>query len=108
MGYVDDLGDAIISILGNAKAYGEAFNISGVELVTLQQLVKIVADALKMKVDIRCLNAESKIDKETCSLPDFHYFVDIHKAKEVLDISPKTNIIEGMRKTALWWLKNNS
>jgi nucleoside-diphosphate-sugar epimerase len=106
LGYVDDLADAIISILGNAKAYGEAFNISGAELVTIQQLVKIAADALKMKVDIRCLNDESNIDKESCSLPDFHYLVDIRKAKEILDISPKTNLVEGMRRTALWWLEN--
>ena len=106
LGYVDDLADAIISILGNTKTYGEAFNISGAELVTIQQFVKIAADALKMKVDIQCLSNESNINKETCSLPDFHYFVDILKAKEILDISPKINLVEGMRKTALWWLKN--
>jgi nucleoside-diphosphate-sugar epimerase len=106
LGHVDDLSNAIILILGNVKAYGGAFNISGAELVTVQQLVKIVADTLKMKVDIRFLSDKSNIEEEICSLPDFHYFTDIRKAKETLNISPKINLVGGIQKTVSWWLKN--
>jgi len=102
-GYVYDLCKAIIAIIGNEAAYGQAFNISGRELVTINQLIDLVSSVIAMKADFR-FNASSQ--EEASALTSKHRFADIGKAEKVLGIIPETSLSDGIKTTHEWWLIN--
>jgi len=104
-GYVDDLAEAIVKMAGNPAAYGEAFNISGAETVSVRQLVREAAGVLGAEANIAYLNEDEKTDSEFLAFPAFDYFVDSGKAKDFLGIIPKMGLAEGLEKTAEWWRK---
>jgi 2'-hydroxyisoflavone reductase len=99
LGYVDDVARIMISTIGNEKAFNEAFNVGGEELVTLEQLIQIIARILGEEARIEF---KVKTNEETCSFPDFHYFVSLNKAKNLLGFQP-ISLQEGMEKTIFWW-----
>lgn len=80
--------------------------MSGSELVTLLQLIKIIEHLLKKKADIRFLTDKTAANGEVCSLRDFDYVVDLRKAQNILNLRQKTTLEEGLRKTFEWWSKN--
>lgn len=105
-GYVYDLCKAIIALLGNKDAYGQAFNISGREFVTVKQLIDLVSSTLGMKADIKFGGESSVGSSEISSLTNSHRLADIEKAQRMLGIIPTTSLIEGLKKTYEWWLTN--
>lgn len=101
LGYVDDVARFMISTIGKEEAFNEAFNVGGEELVTLEQLIQIAARILGEEARIEF---NVKTNEETCSFPDFHYFVSLNKAKNILGFQT-TSLQEGMEKTIFWWEK---
>lgn len=102
-GYVYDLCKAIIAMIGNEAAYGQAFNISGRELVTISQFIDLVSSVIAMKSDVR-FNASSQ--EEASALTSKHRFADIGKAEKVLGIIHGTSLLDGIKTTHKWWLMN--
>lgn len=104
-GYVSDLAEAMLVMANNEKAFGEAFNVSGKELLTVNDFIYLAAKAVEKDIVIIHTDYSNyKIDVEGFArLPDVHRFADISKAKDLLGIEPRTNISEGIRKTASWW-----
>ncbi|PJA88554.1 MAG: hypothetical protein CO139_02490 [Candidatus Moranbacteria bacterium CG_4_9_14_3_um_filter_36_9] len=105
-GYVDDLCKAIIALIGNEVAYGQAFNISGRELVTIRQLIDLISLTLGSEVNIR-FNADGLMDVgKVSSLTSKHRFSDIGKAERMLGVIPAMSLSEGIKITHQWWLTN--
>lgn len=50
--HASDFANSFVNLIGNPKAYGEAFHITGNKLYTWEQLTKIMADALGVKPKI--------------------------------------------------------
>jgi nucleoside-diphosphate-sugar epimerase len=106
LGYVYDLCRAIIALIGNQTAYGQAFNISGRELITTTQLVSLISAILGKSADVR-FEAVGLVDPQGVStITDRHRFSDISKAEKMLGIVPATSLSDGIKKTYEWWLTN--
>ncbi|MFA5248234.1 MAG: NAD-dependent epimerase/dehydratase family protein [Patescibacteria group bacterium] len=100
-GYVYDLCQAITSIIGNKTAHGHVFNISGRELVTINQFLNLVSTVIGVKADAR-FDIQDQENQST--LTDKNRFADISKAERVLGIIPETSLIDGIKTTYKWWL----
>lgn len=107
-GYVYDLCQAVIALIGNEKAYGQAFNISGRELITTAQLVSLISLILGKRADVRFDASGLAGTQEKSTITDIHRFSDISKAEKVLGIIPATSLSEGIEKTYKWWSTNRS
>lgn len=103
-GYVYDLCKAIISIIGNKIAFGEAFNISGSELVSVNQLVSLISMVVGRKAKI----SHVPTGENASPLTTNHRFADVGKARDILKIFPETSLFDGLTKTYQWWLTERS
>jgi dTDP-glucose 4,6-dehydratase len=102
-GYVYDLCKAIIAMIGNEAAFGQAFNISGRELVTISRFIELVSSAIATESEVR-FNTSNQ--EEVSALTSKHRFADIGKAEKVLGIIPETSLFDGIKITHEWWLMN--
>src|SRR5919204_1911764 len=52
-GHVQDLADAMAAMLGNPKAHGQAYNVTGEELITQVGFVELIAEVMGRAVRLR-------------------------------------------------------
>ncbi len=55
-GHVEDLADVMVALLGNARAYGQAYNVMGEDVVSQVGFVELVAEAMGRPVTFRHLD----------------------------------------------------
>ena len=103
-GFVEDLAEAMLLMANNKLAYGEAFNVSGNELVTVDTFIRLTANAVGKSINI--IHGSEDIPGESDLFPKIHRFADISKAKTILGIEPKFSLSEGLKRTAKWFLKS--
>lgn len=94
--YIDDMTDALESILTNKNSEGEVFNIGNPEATsTTLQTAETV---------IRLSNSSSKIEFEELKYPEVNIRVpSIEKAKRILNFKPKIGFEQGIKKTIEWY-----
>lgn len=94
--YVDDIADAILRILENPAAVGEAFNIGNVRSVcTTYDL------ALRIR---RLTGSVSKIAYRELGYKDVEIRIpNIDKARSILGWEPKIDLDEGLAATVAWY-----
>lgn len=93
--YVQDVVDGYLFLMKNFdKVKGEAFNFSSSENLSVLELVKKAEKILGKKIDYKIL------DKARNEIPYQH--LDDDKIKK-LGWEPKIDIIEGLKKTYLWY-----
>lgn len=103
-GYVYDLAEAMIVMIGNSESYGQSFNISGKELVTVNQFISLAARAVSKEAKVSYLDGCSTDGiSDLARFPSVHRFADISKAEKILGIKPKTDLQNGLKETADWW-----
>lgn len=90
--YVDDAVEANILAATVPEARGEVFNVARGERITLDELVKTINTALGTQIP------PSYGPERPGDIKDS--FADISKAADILGYSPKTPILEGVRRTA--------
>lgn len=96
--HASDVAQAFSSAVGNHKAFNQTFNIAGEEILTVEEYVLKVADALgisRVEVLLVPISPEMAADKISgFEFPPFFsgvaFVSDIAKAKERLGYSPKT------------------
>lgn len=103
-GFVKDLADAMLFMASNKLAYGEAFNVSGYELVTVDAFIHLAANAVGKSIEIT--HGYEDASGKSNLFPKIHRFADISKVKDVLGIKPKTSLRDGLRRTSEWFLKS--
>lgn len=99
--YVDDLVLLMISMIDNKVSFNEDFNVGGDDKITLEDLIHVCAHILDEEVKIE-FNSET--NEETCSFPNFDYFVGTDKVKDELGFQT-TNLQKGLEETVRWWKK---
>lgn len=126
MVYIDDLVDAFILASEVDEAIGEAFIIGGAERLTLNRIIDLIAEQLRV-VPIR-MHLPAKpfqllgtlIERICISLeiePPIHrrrvdFFTksrafNITKANKILNFTPKVLIRERLAQTATWYSKHD-
>jgi nucleoside-diphosphate-sugar epimerase len=122
MTYIDDLVDGIVRAATRPEAAGEVFTIAGEKYTTLNDLVKLVADAVGVKrreihipltpvmvAAVLCERVFRSIGKRPPLYPRrAEFFVlnrafSIEKARRLLGYEPKVSLEEGLRRTADWY-----
>ena len=94
--YIDDIVEAVISIIEKKQSVGNSFNIGNpnASIKNLELAKKI----------IQLTGSSSKMVFREVDYPDVRKRVpDIGKAKKLLGFWPKVNLEEGIKKTAEWY-----
>jgi nucleoside-diphosphate-sugar epimerase len=94
--YIDDIIDALCSILENDRANGHAFNIGNPKsTLTIYHLAREI---------VRLSGSRSQIVFRERNSPDVEIRIpDINKAKEILGFRPQVEIEEGLLRTIEWY-----
>jgi len=105
-GHVDDLADAFVLAAGKEQAFGQVYNITGAEAVTINGYIRIIGNVMGKEPEILYL---SPADVRKLEKPIFPYawrrslFFSIDKAREQLGFWPKYDIEAGLAQTYKWY-----
>lgn len=96
--YITDVISALLKAL-NQECKNEEINIGSGEATSLNELVKTIEQITDKTLQVEYLPSRS------FDVPEI--YLDIAKAKRILDWNPETQLIYGIEKTINWILKNN-
>jgi nucleoside-diphosphate-sugar epimerase len=101
-GHVHDLAVAMSQVIGNKKALGQIYNISGDRYVTFDGLARACAAAAgKSPSDLQILHYDpKKFDfgkRKAFPMRPQHFFASIDKATRDLGWSPKFDLVSGLQ-----------
>jgi nucleoside-diphosphate-sugar epimerase len=100
LGHVADLADAFVAVLGNEKAMGQVYNISGERYVTFDGLAKACAKAMGApEPELVHFNAKDYDfgKKKAFPMRDQHFFASIDKAQRELGWTPRFGLVDGLK-----------
>jgi len=111
-GHVEDLADAMAAMLGNPKSFGQAYNVTGEEVVTQAGFVELIADVLERPVGLvpfdpallRELGAAGPVFGQNL-VYDCHAVYTTWKLRTELGLHPRYSLVSGLRQTFEWFLK---
>jgi nucleoside-diphosphate-sugar epimerase len=101
-GHVQDLVRAMVLAVGNPKALGQIYNVSGQSTVTFDGLARVCAAvAGKSPNDLKIVHYDPKSfdfgKRKAFPLRPQHFFADIHKAQSDLNWSPEFDLVSGLK-----------
>jgi UDP-glucose 4-epimerase len=102
LGHVKDLAAAMVSMLGNPRAVGQIYNISGDRYVTFDGLARACAEAAGKAPDqLKLAHYDPKKfnfgKRKSFPFRVQHFFADIHKAQKELYWQPEYDLISGLK-----------
>ncbi|MEI6444597.1 MAG: NAD-dependent epimerase/dehydratase family protein [Nostocales cyanobacterium ELA583] len=102
LGHVQDLAQAMMQIIGNEKAIGEIYNISGDRFVTFDGLARACAVAAgKSANDVKIVHYDpKKFDfgkRKSFPMRVQHFFASVNKARIELNWQPQYDLISGLQ-----------
>jgi len=102
LGHCQDLAAAMVSVLGNDRAVGQIYNISGEKAVTFDGLAKACAIAVgKDPNALKIVHYNPKDfdfgKKKAFPMRVQHFFADISKAKTDLGWQPQYSLVSGLK-----------
>ena len=101
-GHVEDLATAMSAVLGNEKAIGQIYNISGDRYVTFTGLAYSCAEAMgKNSADVEIKYYDPTLfnlgKRKAFPLRVQHFFADVYKAMNDLNWQPKYDLVSGLK-----------
>lgn len=101
-GHVQDLAKGMAAVLGNERAIGQIYNISGERYVTFAGLARACAEAAGKSADeIKIVYYDPKSfdfgKRKAFPLRMQHFFADIHKAMTHLQWQPEFDLVSGLK-----------
>ena len=101
-GHIQDLAVAMSKILGNQRAVGKIYNVSGDRYVTFDGLAYACAQAAgKSPADIKLVHYDpSAFDfgkRKAFPVRQQHFFADVHQAQTDLDWQPQYDLVSGLK-----------
>lgn len=101
-GHVKDLATAMVAVLGNPRAVGQTYNVSGDRYVTFDGLARACAVAAgKSPDELKIVHYDPKQfdfgKRKTFPIRAQHFFADIQKAKKELYWKPEYDLISGLQ-----------
>ncbi|NJR69911.1 MAG: NAD-dependent epimerase/dehydratase family protein [Synechococcales cyanobacterium CRU_2_2] len=102
LGHVQDLATAMVAMLGNARAIGQIYNISGDRYVSFDGIARACAEAAgKSPEQLSIVHYDPKAfdfgKEKAFPLRMQHFFADIQKAKAELNWQPSFSLAEGLK-----------
>jgi len=102
LGHVKDLATAMAAVLGNQKATGQVYNISGERYVTFDGLARACAVAAGKSLDsIQLIHYDPKQfdfgKRKAFPMRVQHFFADVNKAIQDLNWKPEFDLISGLQ-----------
>lgn len=102
LGHVKDLAMAMAAVLGNKKAIGEIYNISGDRFVTFDGLARACAEAAGKSADsLKLVHYEPKQfdfgKRKAFPMRVQHFFAGVNKAMKDLEWAPEFNLVSGLK-----------
>lgn len=102
LGHVQDLATAMAAVLGNRKAIGQIYNVSGDRYVTFDGLARACAVAAGKDPDtLKLVHYDPKQfdfgKRKAFPIRVQHFFADINKAKKELYWNPEFDLVSGLR-----------
>lgn len=101
-GHVQDLAQAMTHVLGNAKAQGQIYNVSGDRYVTFDGLARACAQAAgKDPASLKIVHYDPKQfdfgKRKAFPLRPQHFFASIQKAMRDLHWQPEYDLVSGLQ-----------
>ena len=102
LGHVKDLAAAMAAVLGNSKAVGQIYNVSGDRYVTFDGLARACATALGKSSDaVQIVHYDpKKFDfgkRKAFPMRMQHFFASVNKAMTEIDWHPEYNLLTGLQ-----------
>jgi nucleoside-diphosphate-sugar epimerase len=108
-GHVEDLADAMAEMLGNPRAYGQAYNVMGEEAITQVGFVELIADVMGRPVRLHHVDPAVIAGVERPGpvfgqnlVYDCHAVHTTHKLRAELGIRPRYTLASGLAQTWKW------
>jgi nucleoside-diphosphate-sugar epimerase len=106
-GHVEDLGDAIATMLGVPAASGQAYNVTGEEAITQVGFVELIADVVKRPltlVHVDTPHGGRPVPFGQNLVYDCHAVYTTTKLRAQLGIRPRYTLAAGLAQTFEWYL----
>ena len=100
-GHIQDLADAMAAVIGNDRAIGQIYNISGDRYITFDGLALACAEAAgKSSESVKLVHYDpSKFDfgkRKAFPMRGQHFFAEVTKAQQELNWQPKYDLVAGL------------
>lgn len=109
LGEVTDLCKALLKIAEGSKGYGECYNISGNECVTLNGLVRMIAEILGKPYHTVLINPKDygMTDRDVFPFENVSYFTDCQKFSKDFAWKPLVSLKDGLTVAYEAWLNSS-
>jgi nucleoside-diphosphate-sugar epimerase len=107
-GHVEDLAEAMAAMLGDRRAFGQAYNLTGEEIVSQVGFVELIADVLKRPLTlVPCPTPPGGVPAPFGQnlAYDCHALYTTTKVRADLDIRPRYTLAAGLAQTFEWYLR---
>jgi nucleoside-diphosphate-sugar epimerase len=107
-GHVEDLAEAMALMLGNRRAFGQAYNLTGEEVVSQVGFVELIADVLKRPLSlVPCPTPPGQPAAPFGQnlVYDCHAVYTTTKVRTELGIRPRYTLAAGLAQTFEWYLR---
>ena len=100
-GHIDDLVDTLMYLTGKPESFGEIYNVTGEEAVTMRGWVEKCAEALEVSPQIVLVEAKEVGYSATEWFPfhDMHFFGAADKLCRQFGLRPRYSLLEGLKQT---------
>lgn len=101
LGHCHDLAKAMAAVLGNEKAIGQIYNVSGDRYVTFDGLARACAAAAGKSSDVKIVHYDPKKfnfgKRKAFPMRVQHFFASVNKAMSELDWQPEFDLVSGLK-----------
>ena len=101
LGHCHDLAKAMAAVLGNEKAIGQIYNVSGDRYVTFDGLARACATAAGKSSDVKIVHYDpKKFDfgkRKAFPMRVQHFFASVNKAMSELNWQPEFDLVSGLK-----------
>lgn len=101
LGHCHDLAKAMAAVLGNEKAIGQIYNVSGDRYVTFDGLARACAAAAGKSSDVKIVHYDpKKFDfgkRKAFPMRVQHFFASVNKAMSELNWQPEFDLVSGLK-----------
>ncbi|MFQ5828062.1 MAG: NAD-dependent epimerase/dehydratase family protein [Candidatus Methylomirabilia bacterium] len=111
-GHAEDLADAMVQLLGNPKSFGQAYNVTGEEVVSQVGFVELIGEVVERPVtlvhfDPRLLKGVERPGPVFGQnlVYDCHAVYTTWKIRTELGFRPRYALAAGLRQTFEWYVK---
>jgi UDP-glucose 4-epimerase len=109
-GHVEDLGEAMATMLGDPRTHGQAYNVMGEDVVSQVGFVELIAEAMGRPVTFRHFDPALLKDFDKPGLVfgqnlvyDCHAVHTTTKLRKELGIRPRYTLAGAIRQTMDWY-----